>query len=69
MKIEINFGFVFLVFLVLKLTEHITWSWWWITSPIWIGFIIWLIIGIFGLYLTNSKSYQQRKMFNRLNKK
>lgn len=69
MKVEINFGFVFLVFLVLKLTGHITWSWWWITSPIWIGFILWLIIGIFGLYLTNSKSYKRRKMFNHLNKK
>lgn len=28
-------GAVFLVFLVLKLTGHIDWSWWWVTSPIW----------------------------------
>lgn len=27
---------VFLVFLVLKLTGHIDWSWWWITAPLWI---------------------------------
>lgn len=69
MKVEINFGFVFLAFLVLKLTGHITWSWWWITSPIWIEFILWLIIGIFGLYLTKDRSYQRWKMFNLLNKK
>ena len=29
-------GILFIVFLVLKLTGNITWSWWWITSPIWI---------------------------------
>lgn len=27
---------VFVVFLILKLTDLVTWSWWWITSPLWI---------------------------------
>lgn len=27
---------VFIVFLILKLSGVITWSWWWITSPLWI---------------------------------
>lgn len=27
---------LFIVFLVLKLTDNITWSWWWVTSPIWL---------------------------------
>ncbi|MCY4303432.1 MAG: hypothetical protein OXC62_01390 [Aestuariivita sp.] len=27
---------LFLIFLVLKLTEIITWSWWWVTAPIWL---------------------------------
>ena len=26
---------LFIVFLVLKLTKVITWSWWWVTAPIW----------------------------------
>ena len=26
-----------LVFIVLKLTGVISWSWWWVLSPIWIG--------------------------------
>ena len=30
-------GVVFIVFLVLKLTGNIDWSWWWVTSPLWIG--------------------------------
>lgn len=28
---------VFIVFLVLKLTGYITWSWWWVTAPLWVG--------------------------------
>ena len=26
---------LFVVFLVLKLTGQITWSWWWVTAPLW----------------------------------
>lgn len=37
---------VFVIFLVLKLTGVIAWSWWWITAPLWISFIFWC--GIFG---------------------
>lgn len=33
---------LFLIFLVLKLTGHITWSWWWVTSPLWIP---WVFVG------------------------
>jgi hypothetical protein len=41
----ISFGSVlFLIFLVLKLTDLIDWSWWWVTSPLWIGLAIILII-------------------------
>lgn len=36
---------LFIVFLILKLTGTIDWSWWWVTAPIWIpvAFIILLI--------------------------
>lgn len=27
---------LFIVFLILKLTETIDWSWWWVTAPLWI---------------------------------
>lgn len=33
-------GVLFIVFLVLKLTGNIDWSWWWITSPIWIPILL-----------------------------
>ena len=31
---------LFLVFLVLKLTNVITWSWWWVTAPLWLPLAI-----------------------------
>jgi membrane protein YdbS with pleckstrin-like domain len=33
-------GILFIVFLVLKLTGNIDWSWWWVTSPLWIPIAI-----------------------------
>ena len=38
------------VFIVLKLTDHIDWSWWWVLSPLWIPIVLVLIIfGIVGI--------------------
>lgn len=43
-------GLLFLIFLTLKLCGVITWSWWWVTAPLWIPFALVLII-LFGLIL------------------
>lgn len=41
----ISLGMVlFIIFLVLKLIGVITWSWWWVTCPLWIGLV--LLLGI-----------------------
>jgi hypothetical protein len=37
---------LFVVFLVLKLTETIDWSWWWVTAPLWIPVGLVLVIAI-----------------------
>ena len=29
------FGIMFLIFMTLKLTDYIDWSWWWVTAPLW----------------------------------
>ena len=42
-------GVLFIVFLILKLTENIDWSWWWVTSPLWIP--IALAVSIFFVVL------------------
>lgn len=52
---ELSFELVlFLIFLVLKLTGFIDWSWWWIFAPLWIpagvALLIVFIIGIVFIY-------------------
>lgn len=48
-------GFLlFLVFLVLKLTHVIDWSWWWITAPLWGGLalvvaIVLIVLAVAGV--------------------
>jgi hypothetical protein len=37
---------VFLIFMTLKLTGHIDWSWWWVTAPLWGSAILRVIINI-----------------------
>jgi hypothetical protein len=48
------FGILGLIFITLKLTGHITWSWLWVLAPFWIpisiGLLIFLIVFL-GLLL------------------
>lgn len=37
-------GLLAIAFIVLKLTGFINWSWWWVLSPLWIGFLIIFVI-------------------------
>ena len=41
-------GMLTILFIGLKLTGHIAWSWWWVLSPLWItvGLVLLIIIGI-----------------------
>lgn len=42
---EIGFcGLLTIVFIVLKLTNYINWSWWWVMSPLWIPIAILLAV-------------------------
>ena len=43
---------LFIVFLTLKLTNTIDWSWWWITSPLWIPLVV---LGLLVLIVVKSK--------------
>lgn len=48
---------LFIVFLILKLTEVIDWSWWWVTAPLWIPVAIvvafMIIVGIISFIFGN----------------
>ena len=43
-------GLLTIVFIVLKLTGFIAWSWWWVLSPIWISLalVLLVILGAIG---------------------
>lgn len=42
-------GILFVLFLALKLTGFIDWSWWWVTAPLWIPLALFLgIIALIG---------------------
>lgn len=42
---------LFLIFIVLKLTGNIDWSWWWVLSPLLIPISILLVIAIIAVSL------------------
>ena len=72
-------GILFLIFLTLKLTNNINWSWWWVTSPIWIPigiilttffiaffvFLIWAIILLIRGHKPEDVSNKFNKMFKK----
>ena len=41
------FGLLFLIFLVLKLTGYIAWSWWLVASPLWVP--LGLLVGLLAM--------------------
>lgn len=38
------FGTLFIIFLILKLTNVIDWPWWLVTAPLWGGILLYAII-------------------------
>ena len=43
---------LFVVFLILKLTGDIDWSWWWVTSPLWIPIAVVIVFVILVTIIT-----------------
>lgn len=42
-------GLLAIVFIVLKLTNFIDWSWWWVLAPLWIPIAV--LLGLFAFLL------------------
>jgi|LakMenE18May11ns_1017448.scaffolds.fasta_scaffold9959282_27 hypothetical protein len=55
MKIQMKFptfpSLLAVLFIGLKLTNHIQWSWLWVLSPIWIGLLLALLSFCLGVAL------------------
>lgn len=42
-------GLLTVLFVGLKLTGYINWSWWWVLSPMWISLLIVIVLVVFFL--------------------
>ena len=52
---------LFIVFLVLKLTNVIDWSWWWVTAPLWIPIGLAVMIFIVTALVIIVKEIKRKK--------
>ena len=60
-------GLIFIVFLILKLVDFnkvSDWSWWWVTSPLWVPLVV--VLGIFGIIVI---FWMLATIFTKLNNK
>jgi membrane protein YdbS with pleckstrin-like domain len=52
-------GLLTVAFIVLKLTNYIDWSWWWVLSPLWITavLVVFICVIIFFVYRYINRKY------------
>lgn len=53
---------LFIVFLILKLTNVIDWSWWWVTAPLWIPIGLAIMIFIVTALVIIAKKIKRKKL-------
>jgi hypothetical protein len=49
------------LFIGLKLTDYIDWSWWWILSPLWGGPVLLILIAFFEGMIKEHKRSKRMK--------
>lgn len=57
-------GLLALMFIGLKLTHYIDWSWWWVLSPLWgsvLLFILLIFACVFGLAIVEIFEFPAKK--------
>ena len=58
-------GLLTLVFIVLKLTHYIDWSWVWVLSPLWLGWLsltaILFVLALIGIGKTTIKKSLRKR--------
>lgn len=50
---------LFLVFLVLKLTHVVAWSWWWVTAPLWLSAVVFVCV-VLAVAVHGARSSRRR---------
>jgi hypothetical protein len=48
-------GMLTILFIALKLTNYVDWSWWWVLSPIWLGFLLAVFAGLLVVLIEKNK--------------
>lgn len=51
-------GLLTLIFITLKLTGYINWSWWWVLAPLWGSFafaILFVVVAMLIIYIRERK--------------
>lgn len=61
-------GLLGIVFIVLKLTGVINWSWVWVLCPFWIGIVLYAVIVLAILGYTIARDRKNRKRMERRRK-
>jgi len=62
-------GLLTIVFITLKLCNVITWSWWWVLSPVWItAGIILLVIAVYAMLLWRKNIDERKRLASGMNK-
>lgn len=59
-------GLLGIVFIVLKLTNVIDWSWWWVTCPFWGGLALFLTIFLIGAIFIIISTYLEQKRLSKM---
>ena len=53
-----------IIFVVLKLTGNIDWSWWWVLAPLWIPVGLFVVILLIGFIVVSIKYREQKKEYD-----
>jgi hypothetical protein len=54
-------GLLGVAFVILKLTNYIDWSWWWVTVPFWGGFALWAAVAVTALFVAAAAKLLDRR--------
>jgi membrane protein YdbS with pleckstrin-like domain len=61
-------GLLTVLFIGLKLTNNIDWSWWWVLSPLWItaGLVIFILLIVFIILIITNRRRSHKGLISRM---
>lgn len=59
------FGLLTIALIVLKLTDAIAWSWWWVLSPLWGLFLVLWVVNAIGAVSKEAEKKARYRAFKK----